>query len=46
MLNYDKYQEIFSAHSHMYTPAGVSIILVRRVSPLPSLSHSRVREEE
>lgn len=28
MLNYDKYQEIFSAHSHMYTLAGVSIILL------------------
>ena len=28
MLNYNKCQEIFTAHSHMYTLAGVSIILV------------------
>ena len=35
MLNYNKYQEIFTAHSHMYTLAGASIILVCRVSTLP-----------
>ena len=47
MLNYNKYQEIFTAHSHIYTLAGVSIILVCRVFTLPvpvSLQSTRRRE--
>ena len=47
MLNNNKFEETFTAHSHIYTLAGVSIILVCRVSTLPvpvSLQGTRRRE--